>query len=111
MSLFINEAMAAMPSSATNQPDGMFSLVMIGAIFVLFYFMLIRPQNKRAKEQRDIVHNLKKGDEIITTGGFVAKIISLNEQFIKVNLAEGLDVNIQRSAVSTILPKGTLKSL
>lgn len=111
MSFFISDAMAAAPAPAATQPDSMFSLVMIVAIFVLFYFMLIRPQNKRAKEQRDVISNLKKGDEVITTGGIIAKIISLDEQFIKVSLAEGLEITMQRSAVSTVLPKGTLKSL
>lgn len=110
MSFFISSAMAA-TAAPTAQPDGTFSLIMIVAIFVLFYFMLIRPQNKRAKEHRALVGNLKKGDEIITSGGILAKVISLDEQFIKVNLAEGVDICLQRSAVSTVLPKGTMKSL
>ena len=84
---------------------------MIAAIFVLFYFMLIRPQNKRAKEHRELVGKLKKGDEIITSGGILAKVSSLDEQYIKVSVAEGVEINLQRSAVSAVLPKGTIKSL
>lgn len=110
MSFFISSAMAATGAPAAG-PDGSFSLIMIVAIFVLFYFMLIRPQNKRAKEHRELIGNLKKGDEIVTSGGMLAKVISLDEQFIKVNLAEGVDICLQRSAVSTVLPKGTMKSL
>lgn len=110
MSFFISSAMAATTAPAA-QPDGTFSLIMIVAIFVLFYFMLIRPQNKRAKEQRALIGNLKKGDEIITSGGILAKIISLDEQFIKVTIAEGIEICLQRNAVSTVLPKGTMKSL
>ncbi|KTC68273.1 SecYEG protein translocase auxillary subunit [Legionella birminghamensis] len=109
MSFFISDAMAA-PAAAAQQ-DGTFSLVMILAIFVLFYFMLIRPQNKRAKEQRELINNLKKGDEIITAGGLVGKIVNMDEQYIKVSLADGVEIMMQRGAVNAILPKGTIKSL
>ncbi|KTD54194.1 SecYEG protein translocase auxillary subunit [Legionella sainthelensi] len=111
MSFFISDAMAAAGAAPAPQADGTFSLIMIAAIFVLFYFMLIRPQNKRAKEHRDLVSKLKKGDEIITSGGILAKVVSLDEQYIKISLAEGVEINLQRGAVSAVLPKGTLKSL
>lgn len=110
MGFFISDAMAA-GAAAPGQSDGTFSMIMIVAIFVLFYFMLIRPQNKRAKEHRELISNLKKGDEIITSGGMLAKVVSLDEQYIKVSLAEGVEINLQRAAVSSVLPKGTLKSL
>ncbi|GGI80306.1 preprotein translocase subunit YajC [Legionella impletisoli] len=110
MSFFISSAMAAQAGQPA-QADGTFSLIMIAAIFVLFYFMLIRPQNKRAKEHRELISNLKKGDEIITSGGILAKVTALEEQYIKANIAEGIEINIQRNAVSAVLPKGTLKSL
>lgn len=110
MSFFISDAMAAGAAPA-GQADGTFSMIMIVAIFVLFYFMLIRPQNKRAKEHRELISNLKKGDEIITSGGMLAKVVSLDEQYIKVSLAEGVEISLQRAAVSSVLPKGTLKSL
>lgn len=109
MSFFISDAMAA--GSPAGQPDGTFSLIMIAAIFVLFYFMLIRPQNKRAKEHRELISNLKKGDEIVTSGGILAKVVSIDEQYMKVALAEGIEISLQRGAVSAVLPKGTLKSL
>lgn len=112
MSFLISNAMAAAStSSAGGQQDGTFSLVMIVAIFVLFYFMLIRPQNKRAKQHRELLSQLKKGDEIVTSGGILAKVISLDEQFIKISASEGVEIHLQRSAVSSILPKGTIKSL
>ena len=110
MSFFISDALAV-GSTTQTAPDGTFSLVMIAAIFVLFYFMLIRPQNKRAKEHRELVNNLKKGDEIVTSGGLLAKVISIDDLYIKVSLAEGIEITMQRGAVSTVLPKGTLKSL
>ncbi len=111
MSFFISDALAATGSSPAAQTDGTFSLVMIAAIFILFYFMLIRPQNKKAKQHRELVGQLKKGDEIITASGILAKVVSLDEQYIKVNIAEGVEINLQKGAVSTVLPKGTLKAL
>lgn len=111
MSFFISDAWAAAGAPAAGQTDGTFSLVMIAAIFVMFYFMLIRPQNKRAKEHRVLVEGLKKGSEIITSGGMVAKVVSLDDQYIKVCPAEGIEIILQRAAVTTVLPKGTMKSL
>jgi preprotein translocase subunit YajC len=112
MSFFIRDVMAAANTAAPGAPtDGTFSFVMLGAIFVLFYFMLIRPQNKRAKDHKNLITNLKKGDEVVTSGGVLGKINTIEEQFMKVTIAEGVDITIQRSAVSSVLPKGTLKSL
>jgi preprotein translocase subunit YajC len=111
MSFLINEAHASISSGSAAQGEGSFSLIMIVAIFVLFYFMLIRPQNKRAKEHRELTEKLKKGDEIITSGGMLAKVVSLEEQYIKVSIADNVEITLQRGAVSTVLPKGTLKSL
>ena len=111
MSFFISDALAAGAVVPAPQADGTFSLIMIAAIFVLFYFMLIRPQNKKAKDHRDLLSRLKKGDEIITSGGILAKVVSLDEQYIKVSPAKGIELNLQKGAVVTVLPKGTLKSL
>ncbi len=111
MSFFISDALAAAGAPAAAQTDGTFSLIMIVAIFILFYFMLIRPQNKRAKEHKELINQLKKGDEIITSAGILGKVVSLDEQYIKVSLTEGVEISMQRGAVTTVLPKGTLKSL
>ena len=112
MSLLISDAVAAAVEGV--QPahaDGSFSLIMIVAIFVLFYFMLIRPQNKRAKEHKALINDVKIGDEIVTLGGILAKVLSVDENYIKVCAAEGVEMHLQRSAISSVLPKGTLKSL
>ncbi|TAL59261.1 MAG: preprotein translocase subunit YajC [Legionella sp.] len=111
MSFFISDAYAAIGTAPTGQGDGTFSLIMIAAIFVLFYFMLIRPQNKKAKEHRELLSRLKKGDEIVTSGGMLAKVVNLDDQYIKVSPAEGMEITLQKGAVITVLPKGTLKSL
>jgi len=84
---------------------------MVAAIFVLFYFMLIRPQNKRAKQHRELVGKLKKGDEVITSSGILAKVVSLDEQYLKVAIASGVEVTMQRGSITTVLPKGTIESL
>ncbi|MFT4058306.1 MAG: preprotein translocase subunit YajC [Legionella sp.] len=112
MSFFISDALAAVGTTAAPQADGTFyQLIMIPAIFILFYFMLIRPQNKKAKEHRELINRLKKRDEIITSGGMLAKVVNVDEQYIKVSIAEGVEISLQKSAVISILPKGTIKSL
>ncbi|MDF1678396.1 MAG: preprotein translocase subunit YajC [Legionellaceae bacterium] len=114
MSFFISDAMADAADAAgaaAPQGDGTFSLVMIGVIFVLFYFMLIRPQNKRAKEHRELINKIEKGDEIATASGILGRVVQLDEQYLKVAIAEGTEIMLQRSAVSAVLPKGTLAAL
>jgi preprotein translocase subunit YajC len=111
MSFFISDAFAAAGPAPAAQSDGTLSFIMIAVIFAMFYFMAIRPQNKRAKEQRDMLEKLKKGDEIITSGGILAKVVSIDEQYLKISVAEGFEIYLQKGAVSTVLPKGTLKSL
>lgn len=115
MSLFINDAWSSASQASAAAPahptDGTFSVVMIAAMFVLFYFMLIRPQNKRAKEHRQMMDQLKKGDEIITTSGILAKVIQVDDQYMKVAVSDSVEIHMQRSAVSAVLPKGTLKSV
>lgn len=112
MSFFISNAMAEGAEAAgAQQGDGAFSLVMIGVIFALFYFMLIRPQNKRAKAHAALVNQLEKGDEVATAAGILGRVVTLDEQYIKVDIAKDTEITLQRSAVSSVLPKGTLASL
>ncbi|MBA2709731.1 MAG: preprotein translocase subunit YajC [Tatlockia sp.] len=111
MGFFIGDVFAAGTTTQAPHADGTFPLIMIAAIFVVFYFMLIRPQNKRAKEHRDLVGALKKGDEVTTSGGILGKVVSIDEQYIKLALSEGVEITMQRGSISSVLPKGTLKSL
>jgi preprotein translocase subunit YajC len=111
MSLFISDAVASANTAQQAQGDGLYPLFMIGVIFVLFYFMLIRPQNKRQKEHKKLISELKKGDEIVTSAGILAKVVDLSEQYLKVSLADGVEVRLQRGAVAAVLPKGTMKSI
>jgi preprotein translocase subunit YajC len=114
MGFFISSAFAdAAPAvtAAAPQADSSFSLIMIAAIFVLFYFMLIRPQSKRAKQHKELVNTLKKGDEVVTASGILAKIVSLDDQYAKIMAATGVEMIMQRSSIVTVLPKGTIESL
>lgn len=111
MSFFISNAMAAADAAVSAAPGDFFNPLLITGLVVVFYLTIIRPQNKKAKEHRDLLSRLKKGDEILTSGGILAKVVSLGEQYIKVSLADGIEIALQKSYVAVILPKGTMKSL
>lgn len=107
MEFFIQNALAA---DAPAADGGLFNLIMLVVLFLVFYFLLIRPQTKRAKEHKQMVEALQKGDEIITNGGLLGKIVELGDSFIAIDLGSS-EVKIQRQAVATVLPKGTMKTL
>jgi preprotein translocase subunit YajC len=109
MSFFITDAFAAATSG--SQGDSMYSMVMVGVIFALFYFMLIRPQNQRQKAQRTMVAALTKGDEVVIAAGIIGKITQIDDQYIKLMIADGCEISVQRQAVTSVLPKGTLKAI
>ena len=81
------------------------------AIFVVFYFLLIRPQQKKQKEARAMLEALEKGNEVVTAGGMFGRIVKLDEQYVTVEVAPNVQVVVQRGAISQLLPKGTLKAL
>ena len=112
MSFFISDAMAEGAAAAGGAPadGGLMGMLPLLLIFVLFYFMLIRPQAKRAKEHKQMVEALAKGDEIVTQGGILGKITEVGESFLTVQIADGVEVKVQRQSVSTLVPKGTIKS-
>jgi preprotein translocase subunit YajC len=80
-------------------------------IFVLFWFMLIRPQMKRAKEQKKMLSELGKGDEVVTASGQVGKIAKIGEQYVSLEIADGVITHVQKQSIQTLLPKGTIKTL
>jgi preprotein translocase subunit YajC len=108
--VFITEAHAQAASGGMPGGDFMTFLPMI-AIFVVFYFLLIRPQQKRAKETRAMLEALQKGDEVITAGGIVGRIAKLTDQYATIEIAPSVEINVQRAAISQLLPKGTVKAL
>ncbi len=109
MSFFISDAMAQ--TAPAGQVGLLGQILPLVGLFVIFYFLLIRPQQKKAKEHRGMVESLQKGDEIVTTGGLVGKVIDVSDDFLTCKLAENVEVKVQRHAVSTVLPKGTIKSI
>ncbi|KZY33383.1 preprotein translocase subunit YajC [Oleiphilus sp. HI0081] len=92
-------------------PSAMMQLVFFGGFILIFYFLMWRPQSKRAKEHRNLVSELSKGDEIVTNGGIAGKVTKVSEEFVKVEVSEGVEMNIQKVAVASALPKGTLKGI
>jgi preprotein translocase subunit YajC len=108
MDFFISKAWAQAPAA---QPDPLMSFLPLIIIFVIFYFLLIRPQTKRAKEHRKMVSELKAGDEVVTSGGVLGRVADAGEQFLKVEVADGVVLKIQRQTVAAVMPKGTFKSV
>ena len=98
-----------------NMNDPMFQTLTLAlpmiAIFVVFYFLLIRPQQKKAKEARAMLAALEKGNEVVTAGGIVGRITRLTDQYATIEVAPGTEMTVQRQAIAQLLPKGTIKSL
>ncbi len=107
MSFFISDAMAQAGSGGAQDP-GFLGLLPLILIFVIFYFLLMRPQIKRSKEHRKMVETLSKGDEVTTSGGIMGRITKVEEQFVVLEVAEGIRLRFQRAAIASQLPKGTL---
>ena len=97
-------------TTATQQPQGglLSMLPMLVVFIVVFYFLLVRPQTKRAKQQRQMLSSMKVGDEVVTTGGMIGKLAKIDEQFAEVTIAQNVTVRLQKASISGILPKGTL---
>lgn len=110
LNLVISSAQAADAApAAAPQGGGIMSFLPLIIIFVIFYFLLIRPQQKRAKEHRAMVQALSKGDEVVTSGGMLARVTELDDNYLTLEIASGVVVKVQRQAVTQVLPKGTLK--
>ena len=109
MNLF-NSAHAASGAGAPAGA-GWEQLIFLGIFVLIFYFLLIRPQNKRRKEHKDLMVGLSKGDEVVTAGGIVGLVKKVEEDFLLLEVGKGMELRFQKSAVGATLPKGTLKSL
>lgn len=110
MSLFETTVHAA-PAGGAFGDAGLINLLFLGGFVLIFYFLLIRPQNKRRKEHQSLVTGLAKGDEIVTAGGIVGQITKVEDDFIKVQVGENVEMRIQKTAIGATLPKGTIKNL
>ena len=105
--MFISNAYA---QTAGGAQGSLMSFLPIILMFVVLYFLMIRPQMKRQKEHKAMMEALSKGDEVITAGGMVGKVIKVTDAYVTVEIAEGTEVLVQKPAVTTLLPKGTIKA-
>lgn len=107
MNLLISDAWAQ--GGGGSPESSLVSLLPIVIIFVLFYFLLIRPQQKRQKQHKEMIQALAKGDEVITSGGTLGKVTEVGENFLTLEIAQGVQIKVQRSFVQQMMPKGTMK--
>ncbi len=110
--MFISSAFAqAAPAAATggDMQSSLMSMLPLVLMFVVLYFVMIRPQMKKQKEHRAMIDALAKGDEVVSAGGVLGKVVKLGDSYIGLEVAAGVEVQIQRSAVVQVLPKGTMK--
>jgi preprotein translocase subunit YajC len=106
--MFISNAWAQTAGGAAG--GGFESMLLIGAMFAVLYFLMIRPQMKRAKEHKALVDALQKGDEVVTAGGILGRISKIGEGYVSIEVAPNTEIQVQRAAVQTVLPKGTIKN-
>lgn len=109
MGFFISDAWAQ--AASQGQSDPLLSFLPLILIFVVFYFLLIRPQSKRAKEHKKMVEAIAKGDEVVTNGGLLGRISNVGENFVELEVGDSMKVKVQRQAIATLMPKGTIKEL
>ena len=93
------------------QGGGIESMLLIVLMFVVLYFLMIRPQMKRAKEHKTMIDALQKGDEVVAAGGILGRISKLNENYVTLEIANNIEIQVQRPAVQVLLPKGTIKNI
>jgi len=111
MSFLIPSAFADAAAPAAGAPAAGFEWIFLVGFLVIFYLMIWRPQAKRAKEQKNLLGNLQKGDEVVTTGGIAGKITKVSDDFVVLEVADNIELKFQKGAVTATLPKGTLKAI
>ena len=110
--MFISEAIAQTAPAAASAGDafGSMNLVLIAVMVAVMYFIVLRPQMKRQKEQKSMIDALAKGDDVVIAGGLLGRVAKLGETFLNVEIANGVEIQVQRQAVIQVLPKGTYKA-
>ena len=109
--MLISTAHAQAAAGAASTQDTLMGLLPMILMFVVLYFLMIRPQMKKAKEHKNMVEALQKGDEVVTQGGIAGRIVKIDDNYIKLEVANGVEIAVQKPAVGMLLPKGTLKGL
>ncbi len=95
----------------SGTPTMTYNLLLFGGMFLLFYFILWRPQSKRAKEHKELIGSISKGDEVMTSGGLLGKVTKVNDDYIAIQVADSVELKIQKSSVAAALPKGTISKI
>ncbi len=109
MSLDLFQVAIAAPAPVAQEPNPMYTLLMFAGLFIFMYFLIIRPQRKRAKEHKELTASLEKGDEIVMNSGLLGKITSLDDLYITIQASSNVELKFQRASVHAVLPKGTIK--
>jgi preprotein translocase subunit YajC len=109
LGFFISDAVAQTSGTAPAAPGMMSTLLLPVMLIVVFYFLLIRPQQKKQKEHKAMVEALGVGSEVVTGGGVLGKVTALGEQFVTIEIAEGVEIKVQRHSIGAVLPKDTIK--
>ena len=109
--MLISNAFAQSASAAGGDAGGLMSFIPLILMFVVLYFIMIRPQMKRQKETKAMLEALAAGDEVITAGGILGKVTAVKDQYVTLELVPGTEVQMQKNAVTSVLPKGTIKSV
>lgn len=107
--LLISNAYAE--GAAPAPAGGIMDFLPLIALVAVFYFMVLRPQMKRSKEVKIMLEALQKGDEVVTSGGVIGRVVKVGESYVSLEVADGINLNIQKAAIQTVLPKGTIKSV
>ena len=108
MSFFISNAWAQAPTPPSATGPGMELFVMVGIFFLIMYFLIIRPQNKKNKEHKTLLASLAKGDEVVTNGGLLGKIDDIDDNFIALEICANTIIKVQKQFITTVMPKGTI---
>jgi preprotein translocase subunit YajC len=109
ITVFISNAYAQAAPAAASPDSGLLGMLPLVLMFVVLYFVMIRPQMKRQKEHKAMIEAIAKGDEVVTAGGIVGKVSKLGDNFVHIEVANGVELQLQRSAITQVLPKGSLK--
>ncbi len=111
MNFFISSAMAQTATDAASSPSPYINFVFLGGFALIFYFLIWRPQSKRANELKSLLSGLSKGDEVMTNSGILGRITKVDDLYVGLQVADNLELKMQKASVAAILPKGTIKSI
>lgn len=109
--MLISSAYAQQAAATSDPTGGLMQMLPIILMFVVLYFLMVRPQMKRAKEHKALLESLSKGDEVVTQGGMAGRIVKVGDNYISLEIADNVEIQVQKPAIQLVLPKGTLKNL